>query len=152
MENFELSNMFSEKRYSMRHILLFMALFAMMTAAVVKAAHDWPVSLDGTYNQTQLEHYLGDLDSRISTIEDSEVMKMEDYVSVNPTGTLESLIGPHIIFEGANVHIRNGGDGTGDDESNDLNSLGNLVIGYNESRTSGTTTSTRNGSHSKPFL
>lgn len=56
---------------------------------------------------------------------------------------LEGLRGPHLIFEGCNVHIRSGSgdsvDGTVNLNSHSINSaviptgLGNLIIGYNES-------------------
>jgi hypothetical protein len=51
---------------------------------------------------------------------------LDPFVSVEP-GTLNGLPGPHIIFTGANFHIRNG---SGSTEGN--TGLGNLVIGYNE--------------------
>ncbi|MCA9773876.1 MAG: hypothetical protein KC466_15770, partial [Myxococcales bacterium] len=46
------------------------------------------------------------------------------YVRVE-TGTLDGLAGPHVIFEGANVHVRGGGGAT-----DDANGLGNLILGY----------------------
>jgi hypothetical protein len=49
------------------------------------------------------------------------------YVSVSPS-TVNDLSGPHVIFTGANVHVRSGSgetDGT-------PNGRGNLIVGYNE--------------------
>jgi hypothetical protein len=60
-------------------------------------------------------------------------------VSVN-TGTIDDLAGPHVIFSGANVHIRSG---SGD--SLVPNGKGNLIVGYNES--SGAVPAERGGSH-----
>jgi len=44
------------------------------------------------------------------------------------SGEINGVAGPHIIFEGVNVHVRSGGGTTGDDASG----LGNLIVGYNE--------------------
>jgi hypothetical protein len=44
-------------------------------------------------------------------------------------GEIEQLKGPHIIIEGANVHIRSGSNRTYEDEPR--SGLGNLIIGYN---------------------
>jgi len=51
---------------------------------------------------------------------------LKKYVRVVP-GTMEGLRGPHLIFEGVNVHIRNGRSST-----TMVDGLGNLIIGYNE--------------------
>jgi hypothetical protein len=48
------------------------------------------------------------------------------YVSVE-TGAINGLAGPHVIFTGANVHVRSG---SGD--SLIKNGRGNLIVGYNE--------------------
>ena len=51
-------------------------------------------------------------------------------------GQLEGVPGPHLIFEGVNVHVRSGSgstdDGTIADPTRPLTGLGNLIIGYNE--------------------
>ena len=54
-------------------------------------------------------------------------------------GTIDDLAGPHIIFTGANVHIRSGSGYTDDAP----NGLGNLIVGYNENPW----TYARTGSH-----
>jgi len=48
--------------------------------------------------------------------------------------TINGLKGPHVLFVGANVHIRSGSEKTSDGKA--LTGLGNLVIGYNEERPS----------------
>ena len=63
------------------------------------------------------------------------------HVSVH-NGTINDLAGPHVIFSGANVHIRNG-HRSGD--SLTPNGLGNLIVGYNES--AGYADPERGGSH-----
>jgi hypothetical protein len=60
-------------------------------------------------------------------------------VSVH-TGTIDDLVGPHVIFSGANVHIRSGAG-----DSLVANGKGNLIVGYNES--SGAVPAERSGSH-----
>ena len=66
---------------------------------------------------------------------------LASYVSVD-TGTINDLAGPHVIFSGANVHIRNGHSWA---DSFVQNGRGNLVLGYNES--AGYSPAERNGSH-----
>jgi hypothetical protein len=48
------------------------------------------------------------------------------YVSIE-TGAINGLDGPHVIFTGANVHVRAGGG-----DSLSANGRGNLIVGYNE--------------------
>ena len=59
-----------------------------------------------------------------------EEPKLEDYlrIEMNP---INGLPGPHIIIEGANLHVRSGSGAT-DDLGGVLYGLGNVVIGYNE--------------------
>ena len=46
-------------------------------------------------------------------------------------GPINGLPGPHVIFEGVNLHVRNGQGDTVPD-GDDPNGVGNFVIGYNE--------------------
>ena len=94
-----------------------------------------------------LENDVADLQGQVTTLEGQVATLQTDnaalqaklaYVSVEP-GVLEGLAGPHVIFEGCNVHVRNGSVGT-----STLNGLGNLIVGYNEDATSD---DTRSGSH-----
>ena len=64
------------------------------------------------------------------------------YVSVDLT-ELNQLKGPHVIFQGANVHIRSGSGKT--DDNGSLLGLGNLVVGYNDNPYDPNVP--RNGSH-----
>jgi hypothetical protein len=65
------------------------------------------------------------------------LLDLADYVSID-LDPMEFLTGPHIIFEGANVHIRSGTGKTDDYSSSasgntgTLTGLGNLIVGYNE--------------------
>lgn len=44
--------------------------------------------------------------------------------------TINGVRGPHIIFEGTNIHVRSGSGSTSD--GNKPTGLGNLIVGYNE--------------------
>ena len=63
----------------------------------------------------------------------------DSYVTIS-AGTIDDLPGPHVIFTGANVHIRNGSS-----DSFVPNGRGNLILGYNES--GGASPAERGGSH-----
>jgi hypothetical protein len=64
------------------------------------------------------------------------------YVSLD-ANTIDDLAGPHVIFTGANVHIRSG---HGSGNSYTQNGLGNLILGYNEPSDSASVAE-RGGSH-----
>ena len=65
--------------------------------------------------------------------------ELANYVTINPN-TINGLAGPHIIFTGANLHIRNGQGGT----YFGATGVGNLIVGYNSIVVG---TETRSGSH-----
>lgn len=69
------------------------------------------------------------LAGRVSDLESNPVLALAPFVSLN-TNVLNQVSGPHVIFEGVNVHIRSGADTTNEDGT--LTGLGNLIIGYNE--------------------
>ena len=71
----------------------------------------------------------------------SALVPLAAHVTV-AAGDINGLAGPHVIFSGANVHIRNG-DASGD--SFVSNGLGNLIVGYNQS--GGFVPEERGGSH-----
>ena len=55
------------------------------------------------------------------------------FISVK-NNTINGMKGPHVLFTGANVHIRSSARSTADVKS--LTGLGNLVVGFNEEPTS----------------
>jgi len=61
----------------------------------------------------------------------SSLSAFAKYVTVDPN-PINGVKGPHVIFSGANVHIRSGSGAT--DDSGTLMGLGNLIVGYNEPR------------------
>ena len=75
-----------------------------------------------------------DLQSLVSALQEqvtqltnqvAPLQALTDYVYVD-TRALNGLIGPHVIIEGANLHVQNG---SGDFSS--INGRGNLIVGYN---------------------
>jgi len=69
------------------------------------------------------------LNAQLATVEANPVLDLGSYVSVDQN-ELDGLAGPHVIFQGINVHVRNA---LGATRSSD--GLGNLIIGYNEPQT-----------------
>ncbi len=76
----------------------------------------------------QLQTDVGNIDSRVGAIESSNVMAMDAYIQVT-TPDPNANSGALITFEGVNLQIVNG---TG--QTNQVNGLGNLIIGYNAPR------------------
>jgi hypothetical protein len=108
--------------------------------ATVAALQMQVSALETTVNalQSQLNTEVGlranadsDLQNQIDSLVD-EIGILSDfsqYVSVE-TEELNGVTGPHVIFTGANIHIRSGGGSTWD--GGNLTGLGNIIIGYNE--------------------
>ncbi len=84
----------------------------------------------------------GGLAERVAELEAQveELSAILQFVYVE-TEEVHGLAGPHLIIEGANVHVRSGSGGTSDacdyrdpdfPNCESLTGLGNLIIGYNE--------------------
>ncbi len=83
-----------------------------------------------------------DLQSRLEASQVPEnLLDLAGYVSLE-TDVFDGIAGPHIIFTGANLHIRSGSGRT--DDFGAPTGLGNLIVGYNELRGSG---DIRSGAH-----
>jgi hypothetical protein len=76
-----------------------------------------------------LESALAALQVRLALVESNAALDLGPYVSID-TNTINGLLGPHVIFTGANIHVRSGSGYTDDDGT--LTGLGNLIVGYNE--------------------
>ena len=83
---------------------------------------------DAFYTQAEVDALLAGYESRIAALE-----------TLLASASLENS-GQDLVFTGVNVHVR---DGSGDTDGT-VNGLGNLIVGYNENRTSG---SIKTGSH-----
>ena len=68
----------------------------------------------------------------------SELQAQIDVIKVKTACVSDSSTDTEFMFEGCNVHIRNGAGST-----NSLNTFGNLIIGYNEKQAD----EAREGSH-----
>jgi hypothetical protein len=80
------------------------------------------------YTQAEVDALLAAYDSRITALED----KLASVSTENG--------GQDFVFTGVNVHVRSGSGST----YGTINGLGNLIVGYNEARTTG---SDKTGSH-----
>ncbi len=100
-----------------------------------------------TLSATRRTLGLTDGEAEVETLEEEEESeeepKLEDFISID-MNPINGLPGPHIIIEGANLHIRSGSGAT-DDFGRVLYGLGNVVVGYNEYDP--TQLRARNGSH-----
>ncbi len=76
----------------------------------------------------QLQQQIAQLQNRIQALENSNVMAMDPYVRVT-TPDPNANSGALITFEGVNLQVVNG---TG--QTNQVNGLGNIIIGYNNPR------------------
>jgi len=81
-----------------------------------------------------------DLQNEVTTLQNQlanakNVLALDPFVSVDPNPEI-GVIGPNIIFSGANIHIVSGSGSTDDGMLNNPNAtlrgLGNLIIGYDE--------------------
>jgi len=85
-----------------------------------------------------LQQQIEALSTRVSSAEAGRVVALDEFVRVERT-EINGLSGPHLIIEGANLHIRSGA-GTTNEASfaaglpgdAGLTGLGNLIVGYNE--------------------
>jgi hypothetical protein len=91
----------------------------------------------------------GALEARVTALETQleSVLALAPHLSVVPDA-LDGLAGPHVVFEGVNVHVRSGSGRTNDfvPVGGALTGLGNLVVGYNEPPL-GLAADDRRGSH-----
>ena len=68
------------------------------------------------------------LTTRLATVEASSVMAMAPFITFDDAEPINEVVGPNIIFEGVNIHLRSGSGTT----EGPVNGVGNLIIGYNE--------------------
>jgi outer membrane murein-binding lipoprotein Lpp len=78
-----------------------------------------------------LQGQVAALQSQLAALQASGIMAAAPYVSVVKE-PINGLAGPHLIFTGANVHVRDGSQATAGSSGR-----GNLIVGYNELPTYG---------------
>ena len=103
------------------------AFFAIgLCSTPVVHAQDPPAEVlaDLISQMAEFQAQIAELQARVDTLED-----LTQFQFVVP-GEINGLAGPHLIFEGVNVHIESG-SGVTDDGGSPIG-LGNLVVGYNE--------------------
>jgi hypothetical protein len=82
-----------------------------------------------TSNST-LAKQVNTLQSQLAAVESNPALALGPFVSVDPNPEI-GVMGPHIIFKGANIHVISGSGATNDNDN--PTGLGNLIIGYDES-------------------
>ena len=78
-----------------------------------------------------LQQQVAELQAALAAIQANPVLALGAFVHVEVEG-IHGLQGPHVLFEGANLHVRSGSGSTRDAGESELRGLGNLVVGYNE--------------------
>ena len=69
------------------------------------------------------------LQKQLATVQSNHALLLGPFVNVDPNPEI-GVIGPNIIFSGANIHIVSGSRRT--DDNGNPTGLGNLIIGYDE--------------------
>jgi hypothetical protein len=69
------------------------------------------------------------LQAQLAAVKSNKALLLDPFLDVDPNPEV-AVIGPNIVFHGANVHIVSGSGGT--DDNGNPTGLGNLIIGYNE--------------------
>ena len=76
-----------------------------------------------------LQGQVKSLQTQLTTVQSNHALALGPFVSVDPNPEI-GVIGPNIIFTGANIHIVSGSGST--DDNGTSRGLGNLIIGYDE--------------------
>jgi hypothetical protein len=76
-----------------------------------------------------LESQIDTLQKQLAVVQSNKALALDPFVSVDPNPE-SGVIGPNIIFKGANIHIVSGSGATNDNFN--FTGLGNLIIGYDE--------------------
>jgi hypothetical protein len=76
-----------------------------------------------------LKSQIDTLQGRLSAVQSNPALALGPFVSVDPNPEI-GVVGPNIIFSGANIHIVSGSGAT--DDHGNPSGLGNLIIGYDE--------------------
>ncbi len=77
----------------------------------------------------QLQTEISQLQQQVAQLRASSVQALAPYVKVD-FGTENGVVGPNIVFTGANIHVVSGSGNSWDNWN--MTGLGNLIIGYNE--------------------
>jgi hypothetical protein len=83
------------------------------------------------------------LQGQLAAVQSNPALALGPFVTVDPNAE-NGVVGPHITFKGANIHIVSGSGFTNDNDN--PTGLGNLIIGYDEPP-GGLSSTDRGGSH-----
>jgi hypothetical protein len=100
------------------------AVMMVMTGACPGQAADDVKQLKSAIQALQQE--VAALQSQLAALQANKVLAVGPYVSV-VSDPINGVAGPHIIFTGANIHVRDGSGATVGSTG-----LGNLIVGYDE--------------------
>jgi hypothetical protein len=78
-------------------------------------------------NLAQAQDTISILQSELAQVQNNPALDLGPYVSID-MNAINGLGGPHVIFSGANIHIRSGAGST----DAQANGVGNVIVGYNE--------------------
>jgi hypothetical protein len=76
-----------------------------------------------------LQDQVTTLQTQLTAVQSNPALALGPFVSVDPNPEI-GVVGPHITFKGANIHIISGSGRT--DDNGNPTGLGNLIIGYDE--------------------
>ena len=124
-------------------IALMLASPALAQAGQLKTLEAEVAALQGQV--TGLQTQVTALKNAINSTDAQNAFALGQFVTVDTTDTINGLAAPHIIFTGANLHVRDG-SGSTNDGGGTPTGLGNLVIGYDEAP-SATPAGYRSGAH-----
>ena len=131
------------KRFSITDLMILMIAAILMAAGMSYAVTVPNTFVAGTPSSaTDMNANFTALVDAVTAIENSNVMAMNPYITVDAVNSINGLIAPHVMFHDANIHVQ---DGSGD-TAGAINGLGNLLIGYNENG-AGFIPGERDGSH-----
>jgi hypothetical protein len=106
-------------------LILTVSLNLIMSATALQAASPpTTATLEGQVAALQAE--VKSLQAQLIAIQQNNALKLGPFVTVDLNPEV-GVVGPHIVFHGANIHIV---DGMG--STNLTNGTGNLIIGYDE--------------------
>lgn len=86
-----------------------------------------------------LQSQVADLETQVANMPSAETLQFIDDLRAVVALQNDAQGNPSVMFNGVNLHVRNGAGST-----NTVNGLGNLIVGYDEARTSG---NDKTGSH-----
>ncbi len=105
-------------------------ILALATLAISVKAEGVPQQIADLQAQiTALKATVAALQAQLVTVRNNPVLELGPFVMVDLSPE-KGVIGPNIVFHGANIHIISGSGSTSD--HNQSTGLGNLIIGYDE--------------------